>query len=91
MPASWEELDAYRRRILGYARAYLRSLADGELLTPREMNVDGETLLYCPADIFVHAVMHERQHVADLKHAPLPARRWGPIVGCRFSLPENLA
>src|SRR6266496_93271 len=41
---SWGELEAYRRRVRGHAHEYLDSLGDGRLLTPREMNVDGETL-----------------------------------------------
>ena len=39
---SWDELEAYRRRVRDHARAYLDSLGDDELVTPRAMNVDGE-------------------------------------------------
>jgi uncharacterized damage-inducible protein DinB len=30
------------------------------------MNVDGETLVYSPADIFAHTLLHERQHHGDV-------------------------
>ena len=63
---SLDELEAYRRRVRGHTRGYLDSLGDGELSTPREMNVDGETLLYRPADIFVHVLLHERQHHGEV-------------------------
>ena len=45
---AWEELDRYRRRVRGHARAYLDSLDDRSLSAPREMNVDGETPVYSP-------------------------------------------
>jgi uncharacterized damage-inducible protein DinB len=86
---SWEELDAYRRRAVGHAREYLDSLGDGELLTPREMNVDGETLVYSPADIFVHAMLHERQHHGDVNTLLYQLGVETPVVEYRFSLPEN--
>jgi uncharacterized damage-inducible protein DinB len=88
---SWDALEAYRRRVLGYAREYLDSLGDGELLTPREMNVDGETLVYSPADIFVHALLHERQHHGDLNTLLYQLGIEVPIVEYRFSLPERRA
>ena len=87
---SWNELDAYRRRVRGHARDYLDSLGDGELLTPREMNVDGETLVYRPADIFVHVLLHERQHHGDLYTLLYQLGIEIPIVEYRFSLPERL-
>jgi uncharacterized damage-inducible protein DinB len=88
---SWDELEAYRRRVRGHARDYLDSLGDGELLTPREMNVDGETLRYSPADIFVHVLLHERQHHGDLNTLLYQLGVEPPIVEYRFSLPENRA
>ncbi|MBA3363912.1 MAG: DinB family protein [Actinobacteria bacterium] len=88
---SWDELDAYRRRVLGHARAYLDSLTDGALATPREMDVDGETLRYSPADIFVHALLHERQHHGDLNTLMYQLQMDTPIVEYRFSLPERRA
>ena len=46
---SWDELEAFRLRVRDHARSYLDSLGDDELVTPREMNVDGETLVHSPA------------------------------------------
>jgi hypothetical protein len=31
------------------------------------MNVDGETLVYSPADSFAHTLLHERQHHGDVQ------------------------
>lgn len=86
---SWDELDVYRRRVRGHARAYLESLGDHGALTPREMTVDGETLRYSPADIFVHAMLHERQHHGDLNTLLYQLGIEVPIVEYRFSLPER--
>ena len=83
---SWDELEAYRRRLRDHARGYLGSLADDELLTPREMNVDGGTLLYRPADIFVHVFLHERQHHGDLNTLLYQHGIEVPVVEYRFSL-----
>jgi len=86
---SWDELGAYRRRVRDHARAYLDSLGDDELVTPREMNVDGETLVYSPADIFAHSLLHERQHHGDLNTLLYQLGIEVPIVEYRFSLPER--
>jgi uncharacterized damage-inducible protein DinB len=88
---SWDELDSYRRRVLGHAREYLDALGDGELVTPREMNIDGETLRYSPADIFAHALLHERQHHGDLNTLLYQLGIEVPIVEYRFSLPDRRA
>jgi uncharacterized damage-inducible protein DinB len=88
---SWDELDAYRRRVRDHARAYLDSLGDEELVTPREMNVDGDTLVYSPADIFAHTLLHERQHHGDVHTLLYQLGIEVPIVEFRFSLPERLA
>jgi uncharacterized damage-inducible protein DinB len=88
---SWDDLEDYRRRIRDHDRGYLDSLDDSELLTPREMNVDGETLVYRPADIFVHALLHERQHHGDVNTLMYQLGIEVPIVEYRFSLPERLA
>ncbi len=88
---SWNELEAYRHRVLGHARDYLDSLDDRELMTPREMNVDGETLRYSPADVFVHALLHERQHHGDVNTLLYQLEVEIPIVEYRFSLPERRA
>jgi uncharacterized damage-inducible protein DinB len=86
---SWDELEAYRNRVRGYDRGYLDSLGDRELLTPRAMNVDGQMLRYSPADIFVHAMLHERQHHGDLNTLLYQHGVEVPIVEYRFSLPER--
>ena len=86
---SWDELDAYRREVRDHARAYLDSMAEEELLTPREMNVDGETLLYSPADIFVHVFLHERQHHGDVNTLLYQHGVEVPSVEYRFSLPGS--
>jgi uncharacterized damage-inducible protein DinB len=86
---SWDELEAYRHRVRAHTRSYLDSLDDDELLAPREMNVDGETLLYGPADIFVHVLLHERQHHGDLNTLLYQLGIEVPIVEYRFSLPER--
>ena len=88
---SWDELDAYRRRVLGHAREYFDSLDDDELMTPREMNGDGDTMRYSPADILVHALLHERQHHGDLNTLLYQLQIDIPIVEYRFSLPERQA
>jgi uncharacterized damage-inducible protein DinB len=84
---AWDELEGYRRRVRGHAREYLDALGDEELLTPRKMNVDGEPLRYRPADIFVHALLHERQHHGDLNTLLYQHGIEVPIVEFRFSLP----
>ncbi|MDQ6710964.1 MAG: DinB family protein [Candidatus Dormibacteraeota bacterium] len=86
---SWEQLESYRRHVRDHARTYLDRLGDRELVTPREMNVDGETLVYSPADIFVHALLHERQHHGDLNTLLYQLGVEGPIVEYRFSLPAT--
>jgi uncharacterized damage-inducible protein DinB len=86
---SWDELDAYRRRVRDHARGYFDSLDDHELSTPRDMNVDGETLLYSPGEILVHVMLHERQHHGDLNTLLYQLGIEIPIVEYRFSLPER--
>ena len=86
---SWDELETYRRRVRDHARGYLDSLGDDELVTPREMNVDGETLVYSPADIFAHTLLHERQHHGDVHTLLYQLGIEVPIVEYRFSLPER--
>lgn len=89
--ASWGELEAYRRRVRGHTREYLDSLDDGELSAPREMNVDDETRVYSPADIFAHVFLHERQHHGDLNTLLYQLGVEPPIVEYRFSLPQREA
>lgn len=86
---SWDELDADRRRLRAHAREYFGSLDDHELSTPREMNVDGETIRYSPADILVHVLLHERQHHGDLNTLLYQLGIDVPIVEYRFSLPDR--
>jgi uncharacterized damage-inducible protein DinB len=88
---SWDGLEVYRRRVRGHAREYLDSLSDRKLLTPYEMNIDGEPLLYSPADIFVHVLLHERQHHGDVSTLMYQLGVEAPIVEYRFSLPESRA
>jgi uncharacterized damage-inducible protein DinB len=86
---SWDELDAFRRRVRDHARGYLDSLDDDELSTPRKMNVDAETLLYSPGEILVHVMLHERQHHGDLNTLLYQLGIEIPIIEYRFSLPER--
>lgn len=58
-------------------------------MTPREMNVDGETRVYSPADIFAHVLLHERQHHGDVNTLLYQLGLDIPIVEFRFSLPER--
>lgn len=83
---SWHELNDYRRRVRDRAREYLDSLSDEELLTRREMRVDSMTLMYSPADIFVHVLLHERQHHGDLNTVLYQLGIEVPVVEYRFSL-----
>jgi uncharacterized damage-inducible protein DinB len=62
-----------------------------EGVTPREMNVDGDTIVYSPADIFAHTLLHERQHHSDVHTLLYQLGIEVPIVEYRFSLPERLA
>lgn len=87
---TWDDLEDYRRRMRDHAREYLDSLGDDELSTSREMNIDGETLVYTPADILVHVLLHERQHHGDLNTLMYQLGIEIPIVEYRFSLPERI-
>lgn len=86
---SWAELDAFRRRVRDHARAYLDSLGDDELVTAREMSVDGEPRWYSPGDIFVHVFLHERQHHGDVNTLLYQLGIEIPMVEYRFSLPDR--
>jgi uncharacterized damage-inducible protein DinB len=88
---SWDDLDAFRREVRDHAREYLDSLGEEELLKPRDMNVDGETRRYSPADIFVHVFLHERQHHGDLNTLLYQHGVDVPIVEYRFSLSDRAA
>lgn len=88
---SWDELEAFRRRVRDHARGYLDALGDDELVTPHEMNTDGETLVYSPADIFAHTLSHERQHKGDVYTLLCQLGIEVPIVEYRSSLPERHA
>jgi uncharacterized damage-inducible protein DinB len=52
------------------------------------MRVDGAPMLYSPADIFVHLMLHERQHHGYLNTLLHQLGAEIPIVECRFSLPD---
>ena len=86
---SWNELDAVRSRVRGRAREYVDSLDDDELTTAREMDVDGETKWYSPADVVVHTLLYERQHHGDLNTLLYQLGIEIPIVEYRFSLPDR--
>jgi len=60
-------------------------------MAPREMSIDGEPMLYSPADIFVHVLLHERQHHGDLNTLLYQLGVEIPIVEYRFSLPDRWA
>ena len=86
---SWGDLETYRRRVRGSFREYLHSLSDSKLATPREMNIDGETMLYSPADIFVHVLLHEREHHGDINTLLYQLGVEPPMAEYRFSLPDR--
>lgn len=89
LATSWDQVEAYRRRVREHARRYLDSLSESELLTPRAMDVDGETLVFSPADIFAHVFLHERQHHGDLNTLLYQLGIEVPMVEYRFSLPQR--
>ena len=84
---SWDDLESYRRRERARFRESLDSFSDGELATERPMSIDGETLLYSPADILVHALLHERGHDGDISTLLYQLGVEPPVVEYRFSLP----
>ena len=86
---SWDELEAFRRRVRDRARDSFERLDDDELVTPREMDVDGEPMRYSRADIFAHVLLHERQHHGDLNTLLYQHGIEVPIVEFRFSLPDR--
>ncbi len=86
---SWAELEDYRRRVRGRAREYLGSLSDSELTSPREMNIDGQPMLYGAADIFVHVLLHEREHHGDINTLLYQLGVEPPLAEYRFSLPHQ--
>jgi len=86
---SWDELEDYRRRVRDRFREYLESLSDNELTEPREMNIDGNPMWYSPADIFVHVLLHERQHHGDLNTLLYQLGVEPPMVEYRFSLSDR--
>jgi uncharacterized damage-inducible protein DinB len=86
---SWEELEDYRRRIRGHAREYFDSLTPDDLLAPREMTIDGAPIVYSPAEIFVHVLLHEREHHGDINTLLYQLGVQPPMVEYRFSLAES--
>ncbi len=87
--SSWHDLDAFRHDVRGHARRYLDSLSDEELTGRRDMNVDGDTLRYSPAEIFTHVLLHERQHHGDVNTLLFQLGIDVPVVEYRFSLSET--
>jgi uncharacterized damage-inducible protein DinB len=88
---SWKDFDVFRRRVRDNMRMYLDSQDDAALLTPREMSIDGEPMLYSPADIFVHVLLHERHHHGDLNTLLHQLGVDIPTVDYLFSLPDRRA
>ena len=86
---TWDELDAYRSRVRDHFRASVDALDDEGLVVVRDMNVDGQTLRYSRADIFVHVLIHERQHHGDLNTLLYQLGVEPPLVEYRFSLPDR--
>jgi uncharacterized damage-inducible protein DinB len=86
---SWDELEDYRRRVRGHARGYLDSLSDEVLMAPRAMNIDGNPMQYSPAEIFVHVLLHEREHHGDINTILYQLGVERAMVEYRFSLPDR--
>lgn len=86
---TWEALEDYRRRVRTHSRRYLDSLSDEDLAAVRDVNIDGNTMRYSPADIFAHALLHERQHHGDLNTLLYQHGIDVPIVEYRFSLADR--
>jgi len=86
---SWDELEDYRRRVRGRFREYLDSLSDSVLAALREMNIDGEPMRYSPAEIFVHVLLHEREHHGDINTLLYQLGVEPTMVEYRFSLPHR--
>jgi len=86
---TWDELDAYRKQLRDDFRASVDALDDEALAVVREMNVDGATMRYSRVDIFVHVLLHERQHHGDLNTLLYQHGIEVPIVEYRFSLPDR--
>ena len=86
---SWDDLEADRRRVRERSREYLDSLSDAELMASHEMNIDGETLSFSPADIFTHVLLHERGHAGDLSTLLFQVGAESPAVEYRFYLMET--
>jgi uncharacterized damage-inducible protein DinB len=87
---SWDELENYRSRVRHRFREYLDSLGDEQLLAMREMNIDGNSMLYSPADIFVHVLLHERAHHGDLNTLLYQLGHEPVMVEYRFSLADRV-
>lgn len=83
---TWDALEDYRKRIRAHSRSYLDSISDHDLTTPDDMNIDGTTMRYSPADIFTHVLLHERQHHGDLNTLLHQLGIDVPVVEYRFSL-----
>jgi uncharacterized damage-inducible protein DinB len=86
---SWADAEAFRRRVRGRFREYLDSLTDDELITPREMNIDGEMMSYSPADILTLLLLHEREHHGDINTLLYHMGVEAPQLSYRFFLLES--
>ncbi len=85
---SWDDLESYRTRVRALFRERLDPLTDSGLATVRPMNIDGEMLLYRPADILTHVLLHERGHDGDIDTLLYQLGVEPPVVEYRFSLPD---
>ena len=85
---SWDDVEAYRRRVRERFREYLDSLSDSELTAPREMNIDGEMMRYSPADILTLLLLHEREHHGDINTLLYQTGVEPPQTSYRFYLLE---
>lgn len=86
---SWDDLESYRHRERTRFRESLDSCSDDSLATERPMSIDSETLVYSPADIFVHVLLHERGHDGDISTLLYQLGVEPPVVEYRFSLPAT--
>jgi len=86
---SWVDLESFRADVRRRFRGYFDSLSDGELTTARAMNVDGEMVLYSPADIFAHVLLHELRHHGDINTLFYQLGGEGPMVEYRFFVPAT--
>src|SRR4051812_4932178 len=62
---TWAELEAYAHTVRERFKAYLDSLSDDQLQAERDVDVDGETVRYTPAQLLANVLIHDRGHHGD--------------------------